>query len=110
TNRTAEPVTKTADIDPKQAAKNDSDRCLVRYNQHVALIKFLLDFINYSQTAAGYRNCLLAPSGRVPGRVCQPTDVIVVILLVDFLLFRSFPFAITDFVQISTDLHPQSQF
>src|SRR5712671_2190809 len=82
-HRTAEPVTKTPNIDPQQAAKHYSYGRFVRNDQHIAIRKLTLDFINHPQAARGYSDRQLAIGWRMPGRIGKPTHRVVVIFAAD---------------------------
>jgi hypothetical protein len=56
----------------------------MRDHQNISITKHLLDLFDHLQTAPGNYGRQFSSGGRMPGRVGQPTSVIVMVPLIDY--------------------------
>src|ERR1041385_3866979 len=80
-HRATQPVTKSADIDPQQTAKQNSNSRFVRNDEDVSSIKFFADFLYRSLSTGRDNGGQFSVSGCVTRWINQPLNVIIVIFL-----------------------------
>jgi hypothetical protein len=108
TNRCTNAIAEPTDINSEQGADHDSDCRFMRHDENVPGHTALIDFVEHQRAAPLDLDAAFTTGRRIPTRVSEPTNVIIMECEIRLLGSKSFPCAVCDLFQPIPKLHWQS--
>ena len=104
-HRHTDTIAKPPYVNAKQRAQHDSDCGFVRNDEYISSIIGVLDFFKDKRTISGNFNSILSSGGGIPSRICEPSNVVIVKLAINFFRILSLPLTESHFFQPIMELY-----